>query len=47
VMEMSATFVERGHATADAIEVYLACLADPEFWFVANNVIAAWGRRPA
>ena len=24
----------------------LACLADPDFWFVANNVVAAWGRRP-
>ena len=20
--------------------------ADPDFWFVANNVVAAWGRRP-
>lgn len=25
---------------------YLAALADPDFWFVVNNVVAAWGRRP-
>jgi len=47
VVTMRSTFIEHGHFTADAIDGYLACLADPDFWFVANNVIAAWGRRPA
>ena len=46
VAAMRSTFVERGHTTLDAIDEYLASLADPDFWFVANNVIAAWGRRP-
>jgi len=45
-LPMRSTFIERGFTTADAIDAYLACLADPDFWFVANNVIAAWGRRP-
>jgi hypothetical protein len=43
---MRSTLIERGHATVDAIDEYLANLADPDFWFVANNVVAAWGRRP-
>ena len=46
VVAMRSTFVERGHTTLDAIDEYLASLADADFWFVANNVIAAWGRRP-
>lgn len=47
VVTMRSTFVDHGYFTADEIDGYLACLADPDFWFVANNVIAAWGRRPA
>jgi SAM-dependent methyltransferase len=43
---MRSTLVEQGHTTMYAIDEYLACLADPNFWFVANNVVAAWGRRP-
>jgi SAM-dependent methyltransferase len=43
---MRSTLVERGHTTMDAIDNYLAILADPDFWFLANNVVAAWGRRP-
>jgi SAM-dependent methyltransferase len=43
---MRSILVERGHTTADAIDDYLNTLADPHFWFVANNVVAAWGRRP-
>jgi SAM-dependent methyltransferase len=46
VATMRSTLIERGHATVEAIDEYLASLADPEFWFVANNVVAAWGRRP-
>jgi SAM-dependent methyltransferase len=46
VITMRSRFIEQGHATAGAIDDYLASLADPEFWFVANNVVAAWGRRP-
>jgi ubiquinone/menaquinone biosynthesis C-methylase UbiE len=45
-LPMRSTFIERGFTTADEIDAYLACLADPDFWFVANNVIAASGRRP-
>ena len=47
VVTMRPTFVEQGNASDDAIDEYLACLADPDFWFVANNVVAAWGRKPA
>jgi hypothetical protein len=43
---LRSTFIERGYTTAEAIGEYLACLADSDFWFVANNVVAAWGRRP-
>ena len=43
---LRSTFIDRGHTTASAMDAWLACLADPDFWFVANNVIAAWGRRP-
>jgi SAM-dependent methyltransferase len=46
VITMRSSFVEQGHATAEAIDEYLASLADPDFWFVANNVVSAWGRRP-
>jgi SAM-dependent methyltransferase len=46
VVTMRSTFIGHGHFTDDEIDAYLACLADPAFWFVANNVIAAWGRRP-
>jgi SAM-dependent methyltransferase len=46
VVAMRSTFVDQAHTTGDAIDEYLASLADPDFWFVANNVIAAWGRRP-
>lgn len=46
VVAMRSTLIEQGHATGDAIDEYLATLSDPDFWFVANNVIAAWGRRP-
>jgi len=45
--DMRSALIEGGHTTADAIGDYLACLADPDFWFVANNVIAAWGRPPS
>ena len=47
VATMRSAFVEQGHATAEAIDDYLASLADPGFWFVANSVVAAWGRRPS
>jgi hypothetical protein len=43
---MRSTLIDRGHTTAEAIDDYLACLADPDFWFIANNVVAAWGQRP-
>jgi hypothetical protein len=43
---MRPALIERGPVSADVIDEYLACLADPNFWFVANNVVAAWGRRP-
>jgi SAM-dependent methyltransferase len=43
---MRSALIEGGHTTAGAIGDYLTCLADPDFWFVANNVVAAWGRRP-
>jgi SAM-dependent methyltransferase len=43
---MRSSLIESGHATADSIDEYLATLADPSFWFVANNVVAAWGHRP-
>jgi hypothetical protein len=43
---MQSTLIEQGHTTQDAIDEYLGSLADPDFWFVANNVVAAWGRRP-
>ncbi len=46
VVTMRSALIERGHTTADALDEYLACLADPDFWFVGNNVVAAWGRRP-
>ena len=46
VVSMQSALVERGHTTAVALDEYLGCLADPDFWFVANNVVAAWGRRP-
>jgi hypothetical protein len=46
VVAMRTFFVVHGHTTIDAIDEYVACLADTDFWFVANNVIAAWGRRP-
>lgn len=46
VVAMRSTLIEGGHATADAIDEYLTSLADPDFWFIANSVIAAWGRRP-
>jgi hypothetical protein len=45
-LPMQSTFIERGFTTADAIDDYLDCLSDRDFWFMANNVIAAWGRRP-
>ena len=45
--DMRTALIEGGHTTRDAIDEYLACLADPDFWFMANNVIAAWGRRPS
>ena len=44
VVALRSTLIERAHATADAIDEYLASLADPGFWFVANIVVAAWGR---
>jgi SAM-dependent methyltransferase len=47
VVAMRSTFIDQGHTTGAEIDAYLACLADPDFWFVSNNVIAAWGRRPA
>jgi SAM-dependent methyltransferase len=43
---MRPALIERGRVPADVIDEYLACLTDPNFWFVANNVVAAWGRRP-
>ena len=43
---LRSTFIEQGHATAEVVDAYLASLADPDFWFVANSVVAAWGRRP-
>jgi SAM-dependent methyltransferase len=46
VVAMRSALIEGGHATADAIDEYLASLADPDFWFVANNLVAVWGRRP-
>jgi hypothetical protein len=46
VVAMQSALIERGHTTVDAIDEYLASLADPDFWFVASNVVAAWGQRP-
>jgi SAM-dependent methyltransferase len=43
---LRSTFIEQRHATAEAIDAYLASFADPDFWFVANSVVAVWGRRP-
>jgi hypothetical protein len=45
-LPMRSIFIERGFTTPEAIDAYLDCLADPDFWFMANNVVAAWGRRP-
>jgi SAM-dependent methyltransferase len=41
---LRSAFIERGHATAEAVDAYLTVLADPSFWFVANSVVAASGR---
>ena len=43
---LRSTFIDQGRTTAEAIDEYVASLADPDFWFVANSVVAAWGRRP-
>jgi SAM-dependent methyltransferase len=45
-LPMRSTFIEQGFTTEAAIDAYLACLTDPDFWFVANNVISARGRFP-
>jgi SAM-dependent methyltransferase len=43
---LKSVFLEQGYTTAEAVDAYLATLTDPDFWFIANNVVAAWGRRP-
>lgn len=42
---MRPVLIEGGSVSADMVDDYLACLADPEFWFVANSVVTVWGRR--
>jgi SAM-dependent methyltransferase len=37
--------VGQGVTTEDEVARNMLALTDPTFWFVANNVVAAWGRR--
>jgi hypothetical protein len=46
MISKSRRYFAEDFASVDAIDEYLASLADPDFWFVSNNVVAAWGSAP-